>query len=328
MAYENDTATDPVDLLKKLVTFLAANGWTTDYSDDDTHGNSGHTSHGWRAHLHRSGVYVNLRAMNNEQVHPFQPSNGYGMCVFLGTGYNAASTNEWFEEPGGPIGTGDTKVVGSAMNLPSGAIAGYHFFANDSGDNIVVVVEKSGGLFVHIGWGLSIDTAGSITGGQYFFGSSSIYSAYDTAAFYEGHGLTARMPMSAGNYTDSISFVKCDVDTFTGKWLSGGSNTSGTLGYTGKIFNCAFPSSSGPANEVPNYYNFSDRQTSVLNSMANLLPQHVYAQRDGGGYSIIGTVPHIFYTNAVGRGFAAGADYLLGADTYKIFTNFAVRKTT
>lgn len=328
MSYENATASGPLDLLDKLVTFLSANGWTTDFAGADSHGNPGHTSNGARAHLHKGGVYANLRALNNEpSAHPYQASIGYGLGLILGSGFSSITSGvpEWYQMPGGPVANGDTVQVGAGLSLPSGTV-NYHFFIDETDDNVVVVIEKSAGIFVHIGWGTSLRTAGSITGGPYFFGSSAIYSFWNNTGLAEGQSLTARCPMSGTNQGESIGFVRCDVDAFTSKWLSLSSNATALLGYTGKIFRGAYPDIAGANNEYPNYQNFSDRQVSSLNSMANLLPLHLFAVRDSAGHSLIGTVPNVFYTNAIGKGFSAGSDYTLGPDDYMLFTNFAVRK--
>jgi len=66
------------------------------------------------------------------------------------------------------------------MQLSAGPFSNYYFSADSTADNIVVVVEKTPGLYVHIGWGLSIQKAGAFTGGPYFFGSSSGFYTSDT----------------------------------------------------------------------------------------------------------------------------------------------------
>ena len=58
MAYSTGTATDVVDLVNKLATFIEANGWTRDdLSNEGT---------GRRYHAHRGAQYLNMRAYLNE----------------------------------------------------------------------------------------------------------------------------------------------------------------------------------------------------------------------------------------------------------------------
>lgn len=321
MAYQNGVASSTVNLLTQLVTFLAANGWTTDSSVAD-----GVLSVGWRAHLHRSGVYVNLRAAMNESVWVGGQGsgNGYGLGVYLGTGYNSA--NAWNTQAGGPIGQGQTYTVGASMNLPSGAITGYDFFTDAAGDNVVVVVEKTPGIFVHIGFGVSIAKAGAFTGGPYFFGSSSGYALSNATSGSPGSLLTAQTPtIDLDANSLCTSFVRADVDSFTGLWLSTGINTFYGGGYTGKR-SWGSPSTSQIPFAIPHYQYFSDRQVSSMNAMANLLPLRMYCERDVSGYSLLGTIPGVYMSNAVGKGFSQRSDYVLGADTYKMFPNFAVKK--
>ena len=70
----------------------------------------------------------------------------------------------------------------------------------------------------------------------------------------------------------------------------------------------------------------ADRLTSALSNQATLLPIHLYANRDAGGVSLWATVPSLYCANAVGNGFAAKSVLALGADSYMLFPNFAVKK--
>jgi len=74
---------------------------------------------------------------------------------------------------------------------------------------------------------------------------------------------------------------------------------------------------------------FQYRQTSQQDGRANLLPIMLWVLRDSTttGFSMLGTVPNIFSTNAVGNGFSNAQEYVLGATTYKLFPNFCVVKT-
>jgi hypothetical protein len=59
-SYQTGISSSPTNLLQTLVTWLTNQGWTMDMSQAD--------GSGWRAHLHKSGVYVNLRSAMNEDL--------------------------------------------------------------------------------------------------------------------------------------------------------------------------------------------------------------------------------------------------------------------
>ena len=170
---------------------------------------------------------------------PFQSnwnlSGNAGVALYLSTAFNASVA--WNVQPGNPpYQSGSVvNVLGCGMALPSGSIQNYFFFADATADNIVVVIEKTPGVYVYIGWGLSIQKAGAITGGPYFFGSSQGYAAsYVTAANPSpGFVTTSFCPCSHGDWASSglqNAYFRADVDSFTGGWLGLGDNTLNTQG--------------------------------------------------------------------------------------------------
>lgn len=336
MAFQTGTASSPSNLLQTLVTWLVSLGWNQDMSQAD--------GAGWRAHLDRHGNFVHLRAFSNEGASlPFasnaNSSGNAGLAMYLSTAF--ASADAWNAQPGNPpFQSGSSvNVVGTGMALPSGAIQNYFFFADSAADNIVVVIEKTPGVYVHIGWGLSLAKAGAWTGGAYFFGTSQGYwaSDVDVVSGHPGFTSPSYCPGTYGDYAAASPYqnlyVRADVDSFTGKWLGNAAQTAATQGYTGK--NCAsgiYGISAPPA--LP-YYGHSalatewqNNQTSQLDGRANLLPVAIWAARDAtpGGYSPLGQVPNVFFTNAIGNGFSNAEEITLGATTYKLFPNFAVIK--
>lgn len=328
MGYQTGTATSPTNLLQTLVSWLASNGWTTDSSIAD--------GAGWRAHLHKGSVYANLRAAVNESV--WAGGNfgaNYSLNLYLGSGYSSGAA--WNAQAGGPIGSGQTYTVGVGFNLPSGSIQNYYFFADSTGDNIAVVVEKTAAIYQHICWGTSLSKIGAPwTGGAYFCGSMCGYMvAYNGTV--PGTVQTSSCPMcDADGAGFSNGYVRADIDAFTGQWLSVSTNTTAAQGYTGKrILSSVMPQQGyTPSNLTPRYTDNASQpsawqanQTSSVDGRANLLPIHIYAVRDVGGVaSCLGTVPFIFYTNGVGVGFSNASEYVLGPTTYKMFPNFAVVK--
>lgn len=315
MAYSTGTATSPTNLLQAIVTFLAANGWTTDSSVSE--------GSGWRAHLHKGGVYVNFRAANNENIASI--GTGYYLCFYVGTGYSGASA--WNAQAGAPVQSGTSTVTGVAMALVNaGPYLTYDFFT-DASDNVELVLERAAGIFTHLGWG-QVEKTGSWTGGTVFHGSTSWGYASSNSVVVDGAGVTGKCPGSFASYVQSVQgYVRADVDAWTSKWLSCSLTTTPTIGYTGKR---AFSSVAGyiqPDAQVAGYGTaWEGRQTSDMNGQANLLPVHWWAERDAGGLSLIGNIPMVRFSNATTKGFAIRQEVSVGSDTWKFFPGFAVRK--
>lgn len=330
MAYETGTPTSPVDLLAKIDTFLTANGWTEDKTT------------GSELHVHKGSIYAHLFAAVAQGPWDSQAdSAGYGLMLYLSDSFN--TLQPWNLQPTNPpIGIGGSSVVGVGMNLSAGPFLNYYFFTDSTNDNVVIVVEKSPGVYVYLAWGNSLKKNGTWTGGAYFLGSSSGFYAGDRALSGPAFTSTSNCP-GAHNDPDASAgaFVRCDSDSFTGKWIPISDVTSGSAGATGRsgassVFGTSVPPASIPAyaralyipGAAAQYFQF---MTSVLDGRVNLLPILWWVGRDGsgsntGGFSLIGSVPTIFSSNGVGNGFAPATDYVIGPDTYKMFPNFAVLK--
>lgn len=332
MAYQTGSASSSTDLVQKLVTWLVSLGWTQDRS-------AAEGSTGWTASLHKSANYVHLRAAELESSiwHANFGAAHYGVHMYLGTGFNSGQpfNNQTTDAP---IGS-STFPIGVGMQLTAGPFSNYYFFADSAADNIVVVVEKTPGLFVHIGWGLSLLKAGSYAGGPYFFGSSSGYYTSDTTSTPNIPGYTSSSDcpfVNKDQFGGGPGFVRADVDSWTGKWIGiYGATTGADLGFTGKeggsSVHCT--GASMPGNYPVYAYTasttqFQYEQTSEQDGRANLLPLILWALRDGTttGFSMLGTAPNIFSTNGVGSGFSNADEYVLGATTYKMFPRFAIVK--
>ena len=318
MAYQPGTATSPADLLQKLAAFLVSNGWTQDQSAVD--------GAGWRLHAHKGSVYVNLRAAVNEgTVSQFDDYYGSwsGIALYVGDGYSSGST--WKMQSGGPKNySTPTRTLGAGMGLPQGAITGYHFFADATGDNIVVVVEKSAGVFTHLGWGTSLQKMGAWTGGPYFFAANNGYNmAYDLTANFPGKAYSAECPGTYGcpySTDNPAMFVRADVDAFTGKWVGICTTTIGNNGYTGKNGSSCVPVNAMAANsKAPSYIKFLERLTGVMTGQSLLLPVRLLVARDTGGNSFLGAIPNVFLCNACAKGFTPATLYQWGTDSYRVF---------
>lgn len=314
MSYQPDTATSPINLLQQLCTWLQSIGWTQDMSQAD--------GSGWRAHLHKGSNYANLRASVNETVWATEHGATNGLHLYLGTGFSAGSG--WRAQPGAPVAFGGSPVVGVACNL--GSLVAYHFLADATGDNVVVIVEAYAGVYHHLAWGQMVK-AGAWTGGAYFNGTVSGYwsdlnpTATDPCPFAEDAQQTGNI------------FVRADVDSVTGIWITNCATTkSGYQGMTisGQTKRIKVPLYSGSNldNRLPHYQTIEALQYTTLNGLATLLPVHLYVERDvsPGGVSLLGQVPGIYKSIATSKGYGIGTDYALGPDTYLLFPNFAIKK--
>lgn len=344
-AYQNGISSSPTNLLQIIVTFLSGQGWTTDSSASE--------GSGWRVHMHKGSLYVNMRAAMDERLwwrgagplyHDYG-DGGYGIGLYLGDGYDGG--DEWYEQSGAPICPGDSTTAGAGMNLPSGSVAAYHLF-DDGSDNIAIVVERSPGIFAHMGWGADLGDSGQPEAFPYFFGSSSRHMNTHDGVMYAGldscgYTITAMPPMSANNrersysgtttYMGAAGFVKVDAATHTERWCSNSQNDNTMWAYTGRHWrsslnaNPEISDSAVNADEYPGYQLLIDRVHQTAYAGALLLPLHCYVLTDPGArWAPIGDVPSVYWCDAVGHGYAPGTVYQVGGVDYLLFPGFAVLK--
>lgn len=318
-SYQTGTASSPTNLLQTLVSWLVAQGWTQDASAAD--------GSGWRAHLHKGGLYVNFRAAVNESVWTYSAGAGYGLSLYLGDGYAATG---WNVQSGGPKASGTSNTVGVGMELPAGAIQAYHFF-DDGGDYVTIVVEKSPGVFVHLGWGPSLIKAGYVDNFPYFFGSSSSYYATLGVTGQSGANLTALCPTAPHQPVSTVharGFVRVDAGTFTDRWLAITNSAAGTTGgWTGRGARTAADQERRlTPSEYPAWDYVDDRGWQTAYAGALMLPIHLFAGTATARWAPIGYPPGLFYCQAVGHGFAAGSIHVVAGLNFMLFPNFAVWK--
>lgn len=353
-AYSTGVSTSPTNLLQTFVTWLVAQGWTLDSSVLD--------GAGWRAHLHKGSIYVNLRAAETEQIYPdgggkFHDSGnksdlggsalakGWGIGGYLGTGYSGASA--WDAQAGGPVRPVDGTTIGVGMNLPSGAVAAYHFF-DDGADNVTLVVERSAGVVTHLGFGPALAASGQPEDFWYFFGASSSYQNTNPGPYSAnrpGINVTGYAPFSPGDDDeDSLQLhfpayarvhtnglVRVDAASYAPRWIGNGEEPEYAWGYTGKFLRCCLnqcPTAQGELDEdkFPGYQYLQGRTYQTSFAGALLLPLYLYMNNAAGRWTPIGYPPTVFWSEAVGNGYSVGDVYQVGGDDYMVFPNFAVRK--
>lgn len=343
-AYQTGISSSPTNLLQTFVTFLSGQGWSTDSSASE--------GSGWRVHMHKGSLYLNMRAAMDEQIWPYNNDpwqyddygGGYGIGLYLGDGY--ASGDPWNEQSGAAARAGDGTTVGCGMNLPSGSVAAFHLF-DDGSDNVCVVVERSPGIFCHMGFGAAMAEAGQPEDFPYYFGSSSAYANTNDGDFFDesyGVQLSALPPMSHNNlertsrggttkFVQTAGLIRVDAATFSGRWVcnAGANSPYDGAGYTGRYMRCACNAnpvvSSVNADEYPGFQLMVDRAHQTAYAGALLLPLHCYVLTDPGArWAPIGYVPSIYYCEAVGHGYAPGTVYEVGGIDYLLFPGFAVLK--
>jgi hypothetical protein len=340
-SYQTGSATSPWDLIDKLKVWLLVQGWT-----QDQHGSP-------RSHLHKGSIYMHFCAASDSQIWPREalPTTyyhdylgGYGVGCYMSTGYSAAI--DWDVMPGRPIRFGDDteeRGLGCGMNLPASG-GDYHFF-DDGNDNITVVVERSPGIFCHMGWGPALYEAGQPESFPYFFASSSAYM--NTAETYPadryGLNLSALTPFShpdedyssyggGQRYIHSNAFARVDAATFSDRWVGNGCRNEGGYGYTGRFMRNNLnlhPNTQGDANEgeYPGHEYIHDRIYQSAFAGGLLLPLHSFVLTDPGArWAPIGYPPTVFWCEAVGNGFSQNDIYAVGGLNYMLFPHFAVLK--
>jgi hypothetical protein len=334
MSYQTGTATSPIDLIQQINTFLAANGWTSD--------KSAAVGTGWETHLHKGSIYAHLRAAVAEGPWITNAANGTALMLYLSDGFDGSQA--WNLQPTiAPVASGTTNRVGVGMPLSAGPFTNYYFFTDATNANVVIVLEKTPGLFEFLAWG-TLTKTGTWTGGAYFLGSASGYWAgYTVLGTTPGFNATSDCPGCVNDEESAAAgFVRCDSDSFTGQWIAISDTTTGQNGYTGRNGSSSVCGGRAPSVSIPRYavnsfssgatpQQFQFMQTSAIDGRVNLLPILWWVGRDGsgastGGFSLIGSIPTIFFSNGVGNGFASAGEYTLGAATYKMFPNFAVLK--
>jgi hypothetical protein len=171
MAYQTGTATDQTDLMSKLNTFAAANGYTTDYYNGTNKFlalsrsvDNLYVTFAWDA-INTIAMYQALGFSATYQEQPWNQANDSG---------NGSSTIPSQINRGRQV-----SIIGN------GPFTKYYFFAYTNPHNIFVVLEFSPGLYRHFGFG-KVAKNSTWTGGAWCAGhlwnwaGSTPFTAYAT----------------------------------------------------------------------------------------------------------------------------------------------------
>lgn len=313
MAYDTGSATDTIDLVNKFATFVEANGWTRDSLANEASGR--------RYHAHNGSQYVNMRGYLNETPSSslmedngtgFQnpPAGCYSVALNIGTAYNGA--NPWFQQTGAATRSGEYTTVGISLLTASMT---YHFFTQNSGDQVFAVVEYASGKYQWFGFGV-MEKYGSWTGGEFMFGSTRGVGATISSRIggpYKYHQTSTRATIMQDN-SGIPSHATVDVDSETG-WheaLSGDNSTPSAR----RLIDINSRVHAALDNTSPN----------SVNAVAPFMPYKIYVSRSaasgmasgaGLGFTPLGEIPG-FYSCWI-ENFVPAQQVTLGSDDYRVF---------
>lgn len=172
--FETGSASDYNDLLNKLRNAMTTHGG---YSQQD-HTASG-VSGGYRSHLSKGTLKVNLRSGFNGEVPVgvayrstrlgswYWGAGGYApdyIALNLSTGFNLSA--EWFNQPGAP-GASESRGLGVMIN-GKGSVSRYWLFILEDPDAVFLVVEVHPNQFHHMGFGKLRLSQQIEEGGEFF----------------------------------------------------------------------------------------------------------------------------------------------------------------
>ena len=305
MAYETGTWLNPSDGLDKLRVFLLAQGWTVDAFTVEAPGK--------RLHMHKGTFYLNAKSADSSASNIW-PDSGYGNGIQIGfnvgTGYTSA--NIWRDQPG-VVKHANGNPIGGAIQLPAGAITSYRFEYDDAYKSLVIYVQTQPGVWRWGGFGESLLKAGAWVGGAWIGSSSYYYHLASIVGAGHTNAVTA-YPFGANSdyFSVPLVFVRADVDAYVGKWGS-----CCPTDVTGKAGDTCLRGVQAVGANTPSFTTLLDRARNAMNSLSVLLPVQVFAVRDAGGISLLGTLPNVFVTNI--NGMVAGQSYQQGVDWFTPF---------
>ncbi len=336
--YEEGSAPDVNNMLGKLRTAMAANGWTVHYNDNE--GGSG----GVRCHMSKGGLVVNLRTGFNNEVpvalaaersarqgtwnwnytygNPLQTWRPNWIAMNCGTGVNMSRS--WHNQPGAP-GSTELKGLASMITAP-GAISRYWMFILDDPTAVFLIMETSANKFQWLAFG-DLEMCQKVqAGGQFFFGSRSFNKSYGEPQ----EALFGIIPIPNASYV-SDDCATCFVRLVDTRWtasgqLDGWNHTMMTPGAVNSYGNGNFwgnlglpvPDSTYNNPAVSGFLNLTNVSYLEQEGRTVLWPIGAYkAMGEGAGYELIGFIPHVGRLSL--KAYAAGDQVAGVGDTYQAF---------
>lgn len=303
MAYQTGTASSQQDLLDKLQTFAAANGWTVDNWDT---GNK-------KLSMHKSTVYVHFRW---DSV----ASTG-SIGLYHSLGFVAAGTNPWQHTD--DSGSGYTTATGAVTSqrridrIGDGPFTTYYFFEDDT--YIHMVLEYAPGLYRHCYFGI-MTKLGTWTGGEYMGGT----------IWYMGSGVgdfpqdtRHALPFGAGHTQNSTDNMTIHAEGMPGepsastKWgVSWGGTIAGNDRAAVGRLNMFGGLRDGPLTNA-----FAWIPANPNNGYIPLVPIPIYLRDDAGlspeKWHLLGYAPDVRVCNI--RHLEPAEEKTIGSDTWTFF---------
>lgn len=314
--YETGSASNVNDLLDKVRNAMVAHGGYVQQS----HTLDG-TSGGYRSHLSKGTLRVNLRSGFNGEVPAgaSERSVRYGswawngnsfapdyIAVNLSTGFDFSKS--WHNQPGAP-GASENRGMASMINA-KGSISRYWLFILEDPDTVILFVEVYPNKFNHLAFGMLNLVQQIEDGGEWFSGSRALACTTDRVneAFSGYYGTyTGSSPSTIARSEMTAMFRVVDSrgtqDDLDGWGL--GFMDNGTLEHSGGInpsygklvaglpqYNGRYRGAAGV-----DFLNALTESWIAEESRSIVMPINCWKQIVGGGWTLIGTVPHVGRTS-------------------------------
>lgn len=293
MAYETGTATDANDLLSKLRTFVAANGWSEDNYGARTSGS------GNALQINKGGFYVTFRTDTTSGT---ASDPGPFMGCYAHNTYSGGNGTE-------------SQAGASAFmmaNAMSGPFTAYHFMSGtEKGSEFLhVIVETVAGLFKHFGTGTLVKM-GAITNGQFAHACRWNYAvAAVDVADDSRHAVPFDSRESSGVRAGPSLNVRADAESVSPRWLESSSATA-ARGIKCGVRSAATGSTAQGSNIL------MVNGASALTGRAMLFPCFLYGERTGGLFNPLGYPPGIRWVNLTLL--EPNTVLTIGSDQWKVF---------
>lgn len=288
MAYVEETAATPDEVIDKIVNFAQVHGWTV-------HRNSLVGSNRI-ATVRKGGDYIHLWNTDAEDVR-ITGSVGY--------------------DPAQAPGSGQPNWAGceARANILIGPYTRLYLFTdNTPAEHIHCVVEMQNGVFRCVSFGL-LDKLGVWTGGTYF---DATYWYMHPSYVYKWANDTHHVCFEGGR-SFSLNYhgaVRCDADSTVNRWLQMDSDQTV---YARTSLRGGSGNSPGNSNDGHSYLTTQCyyRNNPPFSGQVTLGRIRVDAERTGGFFSMAGTYPNVRYLSM--ERFAPGQEITVGTDVWKVF---------
>jgi len=334
MAYTNETTTSIADLVSKLYTWMASNGWTGEHLDVTTTVGTG----GEMAMRRINGSTQLRMAMSWDSA-----NSGTILALYQYYDQNyVIADRPWGQDHDSGNGYAGTTPDSSLDDERHVALAAapIQYWAFEDDDYTHVVVEVTAGNYVHFGWGM-LEKYGDWDGGEYCYGQvenitaiSSGLIALDTVSYHlDGHLNDNSSQLRASGTEKLAATIHAEGlpnQTANGMWMvSMGGKTTATPQTT---FGDDRQSNDGVSSDVARHMfidglragaacegfarHSAGTDVSGHQAMWELAPRY-YDDSTGDTYGPMGRVPDVRGMNI--KNHVGGDEITQGGDTWVVF---------